>query len=243
MLSIFIKELKSFFSSLTGYIAAIVFLTTTGLVLWIIPGNLNILDGGVASLDSLFAIAPWVFLFLVPAITMRSFADEKKSGTIELILTRPVSDTAIVTGKFLAAFVLVIVLLLPTLIYYYSVYKLGNPVGNIDVGGTWGSFIGLLLLAAIYAAIGIFASTITDNSIVAFLLAVVFSLFVYTGISSLASFNSFSGIKQVLLNLSIVEHYSSLSRGVIDSRDVIYFVSVTLLFLIFARTIIESRKW
>lgn len=243
MIAIFRKELSSFFASLTGYIAAIVFLATTALILWVLPGPMNIPDSGYATLDSLFAIAPWLFLFLVPAITMRSFSDEKRSGTIELLLTKPIGDSALVAGKYLSALFLVLLILIPSLTYFVSVFMLGNPPGNIDMGGTWGSFIGLFFLASAYASIGIFTSTLSDNSIVAFLLAVILSLFAFSGPASLASLPAFNGLKSTLLALSIKEHYSSMSRGVIDSRDVVYFISFALVFLTLARTKLESRKW
>lgn len=243
MFAIFTKELKDFFSSLTGYISAIVFLLIIGLVMWVIPGDLNVLDSGYATLDSLFSIAPWVFLFLVPAVTMRTFSEEKRSGTIELILTRPISDTQMVLGKFFASVVLVLIILIPALLFYLSVYLLGNPVGNIDTGGTWGSFIGLFFLASAYAAVGIFTSSLTDNQIVSFILSMLLCFLLYTGLESLALLDAFSGIKYLLVSLSISEHYSSMSRGVIDTRDVVYFVALSALFLIFTRTKLESRKW
>ena len=243
MFAIFTKELKDFFSSLTGYISAIVFLLIIGLIMWVIPGDLNVLDSGYATLDSLFSIAPWVFLFLVSAVTMRTFSEEKRSGTIELILTRPISDTQMVLGKFFASVVLVLIILIPSLLFYLSVYLLGNPVGNIDTGGTWGSFIGLFFLASAYAAVGIFTSSLTDNQIVSFILSMLLCFLLYTGLESLALLDAFSGIKYFLVSLSISEHYSSMSRGVIDTRDVVYFVALSALFLIFTRTKLESRKW
>lgn len=243
MFAIFTKELKDFFSSLTGYISAIVFLLIIGLVMWVIPGDLNVLDSGYATLDSLFSIAPWVFLFLVPAVTMRTFSEEKRSGTIELILTRPISDTQMVLGKFFASVVLVLIILIPALLFYLSVYLLGNPVGNIDTGGTWGSFIGLFFLASAYAAVGIFTSSLTDNQIVSFILSMLLCFLLYTGLESLALLDAFSGVKYFLVSLSISEHYSSMSRGVIDTRDVVYFVALSSLFIIFTRTKLESRKW
>ena len=243
MFAIFTKELKDFFSSLTGYISAIVFLLIIGLIMWVIPGDLNVLDSGYATLDSLFSIAPWVFLFLVPAVTMRTFSEEKRSGTIELILTRPISDTQMVLGKFFTSVVLVLIMLIPALLFYLSVYLLGNPVGNIDTGGTWGSFIGLFFLASAYAAVGIFTSSLTDNQIVSFILSMLLCFLLYTGLESLALLDAFSGIKYFLVSLSISEHYSSMSRGVIDTRDVVYFVALSALFLIFTRTKLESRKW
>jgi len=237
------KEISGFFSSLTGYIVIIVFLIINGLFIWIFPGVNNVLDSGYATLDSLFSIAPWVFLFLAPAVTMRMFSDEKKTGTIELLLTRPLSDFQIIFGKFLAALSLVLFSLLPTLIYFYTVYKLGNPVGNIDTGGTWGSYIGLFFLAAIYVSIGVLSSAITDNQIVAFITGMLLCFVVYIGFDYISELGMFKSIDGLIINLGINEHYKSMSRGVIDSRDMIYFVSVIAFFIIITKTVLQSRKW
>ncbi|MFO7828106.1 MAG: gliding motility-associated ABC transporter permease subunit GldF [Bacteroidales bacterium] len=237
------KEISGFFSSLTGYIVIVVFLLVNSLFMWIFPGNNNVLDGGYATLDSLFTIAPWVFLFLAPAVTMRMFADEKRTGTIELLLTRPLSDFQIIFAKYLAALILVLFALLPTLIYFYSVYQLGNPAGNIDTGGTWGSYIGLFFLAAIYVAIGVLSSSITDNQIVAFITGMLLCFIVYIGFDFLSELTVFNPVDSFIVNLGINEHYKSMSRGVIDSRDIIYFVSVIAFFLLITKTILQSRKW
>jgi len=237
------KEISGFFSSLTGYIVIIVFLVINSLFMWIFPGNNNVLDGGYASLDTLFTIAPWVFLFLAPAVTMRMFADEKKSGTIELLLTRPLSDFQIIFAKYLAGLLLVLFSILPTLIYFYSVYQLGNPVGNIDTGGTWGSFIGLFFLAGIYVAIGVLSSSFTENQIVAFIIGMLLCFIVYIGFDYLSELLIFKSIDGLIINIGINEHYRSMSRGVIDSRDMIYFVSAIAFFLIITKTILQSRKW
>jgi ABC-2 type transport system permease protein len=243
MLAIFRKEVSSFFSSLSGYIAATFFLVINGLIMWVFPGSMNVLDGGYSTLETLFIIAPWVFLFLVPAITMKTFAEERKNGTIELILTRPISDLKLVLGKYFASVLLVLLILIPALIFFVSVYLLGSPVGNIDTGGTWGSFIGLFFLAASYAAIGIFASSLTDNQIVSFILALIIVLFAFSGFDSIASFGLFSDFKYLLVQLGINEHYSSMSRGVIDTRDVIYFVCLSSFFILATRIRIQSRNW
>lgn len=243
MFAIFKKEISGFFSSLTGYIAASFFLIVNGLVIWVFPGSMNVLDSGYSTLETLFSIAPWVFIFLVPAITMKTFAEEKKNGTIELILTRPISDIKLVLGKYFASVLLVLLILIPSLIFFISIYLLGSPVGNIDTGGTWGSFIGLFFLAAGYAAIGVFASSFTDNQIVSFLFAIVISLFIFSGFDAIASLSFFSEFKYFLVQLGINEHYSSMSRGVIDTRDVVYFVSLSTLFIIATRIKIQSRKW
>lgn len=237
------KEIRSFLSSLIGYITIIVFLLVISLSMWVWKSDSNVLDNGYATIEPLFIIAPWVFLFLIPAITMRSFADEKKAGTIELLLTRPLTDLQIILAKYFAGFVLVLFSLLPTLIYYYSIHRLGNPIGNIDTGGMWGSYIGLLFLGAAFVSIGIFASAITDNQVVSFILAVFLSFMIYTGFDFLSSFALFGKIDNIILALGINSHYVSMSRGVIDTRDVIYFVSLIVLFIFGTRTVLESRKW
>ncbi len=242
MWSLYRKEISSFFSSVTGYLVAGVFLVLTGLFLWVIPGQMNILFGGYASLDSLFYLAPWLYLFLVPAVTMRLFADEKRTGTMELLYTRPISEWHIVMAKYLAGFTLVVISLAPTLVYFYSVIQLGNPVGNIDFGGTWGSFIGLLFLSGIYVAIGIFCSSLTDNQIVSFIMAVVLSFVFYYGFEALSQMVSGSS-QSLIVFMGIDEHYQSMSRGVLDSRDVIYFLSMITLFLYLTRTVLSSKKW
>jgi ABC-2 type transport system permease protein len=243
MYAIFIKELNSFFSSLTGLIAAVVFLVANGLFIWVFPGELNVLDGGYSTLDTLFIMAPWIFLFLVPAIAMRTFSEEKRTGTIELLLTRPITDIHLVLGKYLAVVTLVIIILLPSLIFFLSVYLLGIPVGNIDTGGTWGSYIGLFFLAAGYAAISVFASSLTQNHIISFILGVILSFFIYIGFESIASVYLLKDVEHIVVSLGINEHYQSLSRGVIDSRDIVYFVGLSTFFILLTRLVLQSRKW
>ena len=242
MLAIFKRELASFFSSITGALVVTVFLLLTGLFLWVIPNDLNIIYTGYATLESLFYIAPWVYLFLVPAVTMRLFADEKRLGTLDLLLTRPVSELQIVFGKFLAGLSVVLLSLIPTLIYVYSVYQLGNPVGNMDMGGTWGSYIGLVFLAAVYVAIGVFASSLTDNQIVAFILAVLLCFMFYSGFDSLAALPSLSGLRDAITYIGIDSHYRSLSRGVIDSRDIVHLSSLVFFFLFLSKLSLLKNK-
>lgn len=244
MLSLLKKEINSFLSSLIGYIVICVFLLTVSLFLWVFPGgDFNILENGYANIDSLFIVAPWVFMFLIPAITMRSFAEEKKTGTIELLFTRPLSDLQIILAKYLAGLLLVIISLLPTLIYFISVYRMAAPVGNIDMGGMWGSYIGLLFLGAGFVAIGIFASAIADNQIVAFIVGMFLCFFVYMGFQSISSLELLGKIDNVIILLGINAHYTSMSRGVIDTRDVIYFLSMITFFVVLTKTVLESRKW
>lgn len=243
MIALLFKEINSFFSSLIGYIAIGVFLITLGLLLWVFPVSFNVLGSGYASIDGLFLLAPWVFMFLVPAITMRLFSEEFKNGTIELLLTKPISDWHIILAKFLAGLLIVVLALLPTLTYYISVHFLGNPVGNIDTGGMWGSYIGLFLLAAAFVAIGVFASSVNNNQVVAFITAVFISFICFMGIDSISTLPVFKSIESVLLSFSINEHYIALSRGVIDSRDVLFMVSTVAFFLLLTKVRLESRKW
>lgn len=243
MRALFKKEISGFFSSLTGYLVIVVFLLLNSLFMWIVPGQFNVIGNGYATMDSLFAIAPWVFLFLVPAITMRMFSEEKRTGTLDLLYTRPVSELQIILAKFLASWVLVLSSLIPTLIYFWSVSRLGSPPGNMDMGGTWGSYIGLLFLGGIYAAIGIFASSLTGNQIVAFILAVFLSFLMYMGFDFLSGIAGSGSTEFLISRMGISYHYNSISRGVIDSRDMLYFAGVIFLFIVGTRTVLQSSKW
>jgi len=243
MWALYFKEIRSFLSSLTGYIVIIVFLLITGLFLWVLPSESNILEYGYANVDGLFILGPFVFMFLVPAVTMRSFADERKSGTIELLFTRPLTDFQIVMAKYLAALTLVAFSLAPTLIYYLTVYYFGMPQGNIDSGGFWGSFIGLFLLGAVFVSIGIFSSAVTDNPVVSFVLAVLLSFFMYLGFQFIFNLGLFGNLDLFIKNLGISAHYSSISRGVVDTRDLIYFSSLIGLFLFLTKFSLAKRKW
>lgn len=227
-----------------GYIVIIVFLLTLGLIMWIFPGaDFNIIESGYSNIDPLFIVAPWVFLFLIPAVTMKMFAEEQKSGTIEILLTQPLTDLQIVLAKYFSAVLLVIIALVPTLVYYITVYMLANPAGNIDTAGIIGSYIGLIFLCSGFASIGVFASALSNNQIVSFILAVILSFFFYSGFEFLGSIITQPTISNLLAQLGISSHYGSMSRGVIDSRDVIYFISLTLFFVFFTRFILEKRKW
>ncbi len=230
MFTLFRKEIAGFFSSLTGYIVMIVFLLANSLIMWIMPGQWNLLDSGYAGLDTLFVLSPWIFLFLVPAVTMRLFSEERHSGTMELLWSRPVGDGAVIYGKFLASVTLVLLALLPTIVFVISVWILGETPGNFDRGGTAGSFIGLLMLAAVYSAIGLFASSLTGNQVIAFIIAAVISFIMFTGFDSISLFPGLSSVSEEVAAMGINEHYKSISRGVLDIRDVAYFVFVTVLF-------------
>lgn len=244
MFQLYSKEINNFLNSLIGYIIISIFLLSIGLFLWIFKGTgFNIMENGYASIDPLFILTPWVYMFLVPAITMRMFAEERKSGTMELLLTMPLTELKIVLAKFLAGSTLVFISLVPTLIYYVSVYQLGSTVGNIDSGSTLGSYIGLLLLGMVLVAIGVFASSITENQVVAFIVALFLSFFMYAGFDSLSAFFNFEGPGKVFYLLGINSHYISISRGVMDSRDLVYFFSVMAFFIMLCTMILESRKW
>ncbi len=243
MFTLYKKELNAFLSSLIGYITIIVFLLINGLLLWVFQTDFNIADYGYAGIDGLFMLGPFVFMFLIPAITMRMFSEEKKTGTIEFLFTKPLADYKIVTAKFLAAFSLVIFSLLPTIIYYISVYNLGMPKGNIDTGATLGSYIGLFFLGAAFCGIGLFSSSITNNQIVSFIVAVCLCVFFYLGFETIFSLSLFGKVDLFIKSLGISHHYSSMSRGVIDTRDILYFLSIITLFLMFTYIVLQSRKW
>jgi len=241
MLALISKEIRATLSSLVGIMAIVVFLLISGLFIWVFPNN--VLDQQYADLDLLFSYAPWVFLFLIPALTMRTFAEEKRTGTIELLLTRPISELQIVLAKYISVVLLIVLALVPTLFYYVSIIELGDPPGNVDKGGTWGSYIGLLLLAAGFAAIGTFASSITQNQVVAFIVAVLFCFLTFIGFQLIGSFETFGALQSTILRLGMQEHYTSLSRGVLDSRDIVYFLGCIALFILFSWAAIRSRRW
>lgn len=243
MFTLFRKEIAGFFSSLTGYIVMIVFLMANSLIMWVMPGQWNLLDSGYAGLDTLFVLSPWIFLFLVPAVTMRLFSEERRAGTLELLWSRPVSDGAVIYGKFLASVTLVLLALLPCLVFVVSVWILGETPGNLDRGGTAGSFIGLLMLAAVYSAIGLFASSLTENQVIAFIIAAVLSFIMFTGFDSLSMVPGLSSIGEEVSAMGINEHYKSISRGVLDIRDVAYFVFVTVLFNEATRLTLRRSSW
>jgi len=243
MYTLFKKELNGFLNSLIGYIVIVVFLLIIGLFLWVFPLQFNIFDFGYANVDGLFILGPFIFLFLIPAITMRSFADEKRSGTLELLMTQPLTDLQVILAKFFAGIVLVIFSLIPTLIYVYTVYRLGFPQGNLDLGSIWGSYIGLIMLGGAFVSIGIFSSSLSDNQIVSFIIAIFLSFFFYIGFEFIYTFILSGSVGLLIQSLGLNAHYSSMSRGVIDTRDLIYFVSVMALFIILTKLRLESRKW
>lgn len=236
------KEIRSFLSSLTAYIVMIVFLVITGLLMWVMGGN-TVFDLGVASMSVMFSIAPYVFIFLVSAVTMRSFSEEKRLGTLETLSTRPISDLGVILGKYFANVTLVVFALVPTLIYYYSISKLGNPEGNIDTGAMWGSYFGLVLLGAAYTAMGMFASVITENQIVALILSMLLCLVSYELIGMIGEIKALDSLGKSIDWFGLDYHYYSLSRGVLDTRDVVYFLSFSAAFIWLTKLVYESRKW
>jgi ABC-2 type transport system permease protein len=243
MRSIFIKEINSFFSSIVGYVAVLVFLVACGLFLWVIPDS-SILSYGYANLDRFFETAPWLLMLLIPAITMRSFADEFRAGTIEWLSTKPLRDTDIILGKYFASLALVVFALLPTLIYVYTINSLSLVENNLDTGGIAGSYIGLFFLASGFTAIGVFCSSLTNNQIVGFLVALFSCYLLYSGFEALSKVPSFTGgIDYYLGMVGMSFHYNSISRGLVDSRDVIYFLSVIVLFISLTRLSLNRRTW
>ncbi|MEJ7627493.1 MAG: gliding motility-associated ABC transporter permease subunit GldF [Ferruginibacter sp.] len=231
MWSICKKELKQFFSNLTGYIAIILFLLINGVFLFILTDS-SLLDSGYATLDAFFSLAPWVLLFLVPAISMRSLSDEFKAGTFEILKTRPLSSWQIVTGKYVAILIVIVFVIIPTFLYIYTIRSLSTS-GNIDSGGIMGSYLGLFLLASLFAAISLCCSSFTSNAVVAFLISAFACLILYFGFSALSKLNVFRGNADYYIEmLGIDFHYRSISRGVVDTRDIIYFLSVILFSLL-----------
>ncbi|OIQ16623.1 MAG: gliding motility-associated ABC transporter permease subunit GldF [Flavobacterium sp. MedPE-SWcel] len=241
MKALLLREIKSFFGSPMGYLVIAVFLLLNGLFLWIFEGDFNILNSGFADLSPFFTLAPWILIFLIPAVTMRSFSDEKRQGTIELLFTKPLTVWEIVNGKFFGAFILIVLAILPTIVYVFVISDLGNPQGNIDMGSTLGSYFGLLFLIAGYTAIGIFSSTLSDNQIVAFIIAVILCFLFYFGFEGIASY--IGNDASFIASFGMDSHFKSMSRGVLDTRDIIYFLSIAILFLSFTVFKLKSLKW
>ncbi len=242
MWQLYKKEINAYLNSLIAYIVIAVFLTGIGLLMWVFPET-SILQYGYADMYTLFSLTPYVFMFLIPAITMRSFAEERKAGTMELLLTQPITDLNLILGKFLSAWTIVVFALLPTLIYYFSVYQLGSPVGNLDAAGIAGSYVGLLLLGGVFTSIGVFASSLTENQVIAFILAVFLSFLLYSGFNSLAALATLEEFSFLIRQLGILHHYDAMSRGLLDSRNMVYFLSVIVLMILLTQLKLASRKW
>ncbi len=242
MYAVFKRELFSLLNSMMAYITIGVFLLAAGLLLWFFPDT-SILDYGYAELTSFFSLVPFLFMFLIPAISMRSFAEERREGTYILLATRPLTDWQIILAKYLACFILVLFSLVPTLIYYYTISILTMPEGNVDTGAIIGSYLGLLLLGAAFTAIGVFASSITKNQVIAFAVSVFLCFMVYTGFDAMAKMEMLSALQSTFVFLSVNEHYQSISRGVLDTRDLVYFLSLVAFFLLLTHYAIGGRKW
>ncbi|WP_394972425.1 gliding motility-associated ABC transporter permease subunit GldF [uncultured Croceitalea sp.] len=231
MLAIFKKEIQSFFTSPIGYLIIGLFLLLNGLFLWVFKGEFNILDYGFADLSNFFLLVPWVFLFLIPAIAMKSFSEEQKLGTLELLLIKPITTGKVVLGKFWGVSALCIIAVFPTIIYVFAISDLGLVNGNYDVGIILGSYFGLLFLIATYASIGIFASSLSDNQILSFILAIVISFAIFYGFEALASVFSNGNTQELIKTLGAKSHFESIARGIIDTRDIVYFLALTIFFL------------
>lgn len=236
MFAILKKEIQSFFSTPVGYLVIGVFLIANGLFLWVLKGDYNIFNYGFADLSGYYFLAPWLFLFLIPAITMKSFSEEKKQGTLELLLTKPITLSQLILGKFLGALALIVIALIPTLLYIYTVHQLGNPIGNIDIGSAIGAYIGLLGVAMVYCAIGIFTSALSNNQIVSFIIGVILCFTMYFGLETLSEYTN-----NTISLIGIKSHFENISKGILDSRDLIYFISTTALFLYITKLILAKK--
>lgn len=242
MFAVLKKEFNSFFASPIGYLVIGLFLVVNGLFLWVFKGEYNILDSGFASLEPFFTLAPWIFLFLIPAITMKSFSEEIRQATLELLLTKPLTTSQLVLGKYFGALSLILLALLPTLLYVVTIYYLGQTEGNLDSGVIIGSYFGLIFLAACYAAMGIFASILSPNQIVSFILAIFLCFIAYFAFEALANLNIFGSGAFGIEDLGLDAHYESISRGIIDTRDIIYFMSFIFFFLALTGFSLTSKK-
>jgi ABC-2 type transport system permease protein len=234
------KEINQFFSSLTGYIAVILFLLINGMFLFLLQDS-NIFDFGYASLDKFFELAPWVFIFLVPAVAMRSFSDEFRTGTFEILKTKPVTSLQIVLGKYFSVILVVVIALIPTLLYVFTIKTL-SVTGAIDKGGIAGSYLGLIFLSAVFSAISICCGSFTSNAIVSFLISAFMCLVLYFGFNAISSISVFSGNADYYIEmLGIDFHYQSISRGVVDSRDLTYFLSLIILSIFITQKKLKSK--
>jgi ABC-2 type transport system permease protein len=242
MKALYFKEIRSFLSSIIGYVFILIYLILSGYFHWVVSDETNLLQGTEADLIPFFNLSPFIFLILIPAITMRSIAEERRTGTIELLFTRPISDLQIILAKYFAGVTLLVIAIIPTIIYYISMYYLGKPIGIIDSGATFTSYIGLLLLGSTFIAIGIFASAITSSQIVAFILGAFLCWVFYFGLGKIGSFNLMGSFDSVIQYCGMTYHYDSIKRGVIDTADLFYFISIIGLFIFAALTVIKSLK-
>lgn len=242
MYAVFKKELFALLNSLMAYITIGIFLLAAGLLLWVFPDT-SILEYGYAELTGFFSLVPFLFIFLIPAITMRSFAEERREGTYVLLAIRPLTNWQIILGKYFSCLILIVFSLLPTLIYYFSVSELGSPAGNIDTGAAIGSYLGLILLGSVFISIGVFTSSMSKNQVIAFVIAVFICFICYNGFDAIGKVFSMQFLETLFNNLSINEHYQSMGRGVLDTRDILYFLSFDVVFLGLTHFVIGGRKW
>ena len=242
MIAIFKREIRSFFTSPIGYLVIGSFLVLNGLFLWVFKGPFNIFEYGFADMGNFFLLAPWVFLFLIPAITMKSFSEEKKMGTLELLFIKPIPLWKTVAGKFLGTFALALIAVLPTLLYVYTISQLGTTIGNLDMGVVAGSYFGLFFLIAGYTSIGLFASTLSENQIVAFLLGMVLCLLFWFGFEGLAGLLPSGAGIGMIQNMGMKAHFDSIAKGVLDSRDIIYFIGLSIFFLFLTTDRLKNQK-
>ncbi len=241
MFNIYFKEINSFLSSLIAYIVIAVFLVAMGLFVWVFPET-NVIDYGYSDMGVFFSMSPFVLMFLIPAITMKMLAEEYNTGTIEILVVKPVTSLQIILGKYFASLTLVAVAIIPTLVYYFSLYQLSSPVGNIDTAGIAGSYIGLFLLASVFCSIGILTSTATKNQVVAFIIATFLSFILFTGLNSLAGINVWSAISLPLSKLSLEYHYNAMSKGLLDTRNILYFIILNAVIIYFSKLILAHKK-
>ena len=242
MIALFRKELNQFFSTLIGLLTIIIFLIVNALMMWVFSGDFNVLDYGYANMDAFFMLSAILFLIFIPAICMRFFSEEYRTGTMEILLTKPISSWNVVMSKYLAANTLVLIAILPTLIYFVSIYFLGETIGNLDIGGIMGSYFGLFMLSSTFIAIGILASSISSNQVVAYLIAIVCNAMIYYGFDVLSNISFLQNWDLFISNLGIAKHYERMSKGILDSRDIMYFLSACFLFLMLCKTIIQQKR-
>ena len=242
MRALYFREIKSFLSSIIGYIFIFIYLVASWIFHWVITYETNLLQGSQADLIPFFNLSPLILLILIPAITMRSIAEERRTGTIELLFTRPISDLKILLAKYFAGVTLMIIAILPTIVYYFSMYYLGDPVGIIDEGATFTSYIGLFLVGSCFVAIGIFASSLTSSQIVAFILSMFLCWIFYDGFMLIGSYNLLGEFDFVVKYASLSLHFDEIKRGVIVTKDIVYLISVVVLFLSASLAVIKTLK-
>ncbi len=242
MITLYKKEISIFFSTIIGYLIIGLFLLISSLILWHDISEINILDNAYASMDSFFSIAPLIFLLFIPSVSMRVFSEEFNTGTIETLITKPISSFEIVTAKFFAVLSLVIIAISPTITYVISIYFLGENTGNLDLAAVVGSYIGLLLLSSIFSSISVYASSLSSNQIVAFILAIVMSSFFFFGFDILSQLPSLQIVDLILQKIGISYHYNMMSKGLLKVSDLVYFMSVSLLFIKLTEVVIKNKN-